>query len=1104
MIQRFSSSYVNTKDNFVLIYDDGKRNDSKFKASSLYGIYCVVRNIIQRGQPTRLSEYLKENLDYFDAEELVSFISGAETSWAPVIKGDTEHSDYPALVFFNEFLPQYLGDEYGFVRNLIIPEADFEDVVGEKTDFSGQSVDFYLPQAHLVIEIDGYSHNDQAQIRKDKARDTELRRHRINVARVKASDIKGRTQSLDYELRRIYRIITSSAEVNEYKAAFENEPDPAKIKADTVMRLQQVLLMSLMEQILNIDETSWRVCIIDSDVDEIDELITHAFNDLKLWISAIAELLRIDISFPKLIFLDDPKDADLVLNYSIYKRYDAGCDPRGNEVIVRTDYYFGMDHFKVAVSKTLDYDIDPENNSEDIRNLEFLLRNIFACEDITTFNRGQLPIILNALNGKDTVGILPTGAGKSLCYQFTAFLQPGITIVVAPLISLMIDQKRSMNEKYGITHNNMISSIDDGATKGSTIRKFGEGGYQIMWISPERFQNQAFRESLSQINEEHNICLAVIDEVHCLSEWGHDFRVSYLTLIKTLRSYCPTATILGLTATASEFVLKDIRAEFGIGRALSAENVITAYSMDRDELIFKRAFAVDDNHRDFILRSIVKNEYDKPGAIFCKTISSNSYSSTSCRDVVSLLTRKDQNGESAIDPEDVRLFHGKMDQKTRFQNQKDFLDNKFSVIVCTKAFGMGIDKQNLRYTVHNSLPSSAESFYQEAGRAGRDGAEAHCYILYDVDEKVRDIVKIYSDSGKMLNLIEGEAMLPPSDFNTTLYFMRTNHNKEDEESAFINSIYRSLTGITVIPFYDKGEASKQKIEQALYKLSLLGIVEDWTVNYASLVDGDCVVSSVSIDNLSYERVLSTFINYVRKYDPEFQIEDNKDYADLIDNETKDIRNIIRMLVRWTNMNIIYNRIQCSKTMMDWCSPDVDDDTFRHNLEGYFRFNEETAVLEYIAENPKEWEEWFKLFFRFDHAKTNDFVMIDKETAKKDHASLQRFLESYQNNTGLNYLDGLLQALYKEELNSFDLIRMERSMEVIKGMDLEIQRDIIQSTLAIAMGIGNQSTRDMLSKTIIEHFPEYSRWVYESIHDRFSLMIELEKQLKKLEAIEWTI
>ncbi|WP_309245198.1 DEAD/DEAH box helicase [Clostridium sp. CF012] len=200
------------------------------------------------------------------------------------------------------------------------------------------------------------------------------------------------------------------------------------------------------------------------------------------------------------------------------------------------------------------YNIIQDGEDSDIPALKFLLKNIFRYDD---FSHAQLPIITNTLRGKDTIGLLPTGGEKSLCYQFAALLQPCISFVVVPIKSLMYDQKENLDSKF-ITKTNFISSDQKAEEKNVIGKAFSKGKYFFIWISPERFQIKEFRQYLTVLNEEQTIALAVIGEVHCLSEWVHDFRTSYLNLCKTIEKYCPSTNLLGLTATASLNVLKDI------------------------------------------------------------------------------------------------------------------------------------------------------------------------------------------------------------------------------------------------------------------------------------------------------------------------------------------------------------------------------------------------------------------------------------------------------------------------------------------------------------------------------------------------------------------
>lgn len=1095
-IERFSSTYINNKDNFVIISEGDNEVKAETRENSLFSIYCIVKNIIQRGNPTRLSNYLEETIGELPSEE-VCLISNQNNKWGSFIKGDEENNDYPARFFYEECLSAALGKEYGFVKNLILPEAKFEDILDSSTPFKGQSVDFYLHQAHLVIEIDGSSHNESAQKAKDYERDLELKKHGIRTVRIKASDIKEKNANLNYEFKRIGRIVSSSNLINRYKDAVE-KPLTKKIEdAETIMRLQMALLSSLLNKNLDIRKKEWRISLRSSDIKELDNLLRIAYQDLQLWIAAVSGLAGLKIDYPQIIIGSDLDEADLVIDYSLYRRYDEDCMPSSKTIFVRTDYYREHNHFKVSVGNPINYKLDLRNNDKDRLNLMFLLQNIFGHDE---FRDGQEQIIENVLNGNNTIGVLPTGTGKSVCYQLPALLQPGVTIIVDPIISLMMDQKRSLEENYGITHNNYIASNQGGNTKEQILDDFRNGRFQMLWISPERFQSRAFRNGLSSINSKLNFSLAVIDEVHCLSEWGHDFRISYLTLTKTLRKYCPNAVLLGLTATASEFVLKDIQAEFGLNKPLDYKNVIASYSMDRDELSFIRIAVNGDSERNNYVRIIVAEE-NRPGAqglLFCKTIYSSETqlnNRSSCADMKDVLRGIDKQ-------EEPRLFYGKMDDRKKEETQRAFMHGEFPLMICTKAFGMGIDNPNIRYTIHNSLPSSVESFYQEAGRAGRDGNDAKCYVLYHVDDKARKTVEEFAAEDNLLDILNNSAELKDCDLGTTVFFFNQNRKSEDAEVESISEVFKDLLKHTIIEFNNKEKGkSKQSLEQAIYKLSILGIVKDWTVEYQNILKGSCIVQLESPKEITYENAINHFLKYVRKYDPEFDFgnKENEEYAAILKEE--DVESAIRLIVKWTNNNILYNRVMCTKTMMDLCSESVSDEEFRRTIDAYFRTSEETTSLKLIADNPKSWEEWFKIFFHRDKRK-NDVVMIDREEIKDNHASLQRFLESYKNNTGLNYLDGLFQLLYKDQIEETDLSRMKRSIETIRQMDEEEQENIVRSTLEVAATINNQGTIITLSKLMIDSFPKLSRIVYEYLHDNYSLMIELEKEVERIGAIKW--
>lgn len=1094
----FSSSYTNNNENWAIICPDQKNVDNKFTRSQLYGLYCVVQNIIQRGAPTKPSEYLKTQLGELDDTDETYLISDVPSYWDMTIKGDVKNSDYPAAVFFNERVPEHLK-EYAFIRNLMIPEADFDEILDKRTAFSGQQVDFFLPEMSLVIEIDGGQHHEYKQRQKDKERDKELDRYGIITKRISAKDVRQNTPALQAFFESLKQEISKNEVILHYKRALDSKPNVQFLRYESVLRLQLLLLTCLREQRLDIKSNTWMFSILDSDVEGLEELLDIAYSDLKLWMTHISALMKLHLDFPALEITKDNSEADLCIDCSLFKRYDDTCIPSEKNYYIRTDYYPNSEHYRIAVTDTISYKIEPEESTGNPNHLRFLLRNIFGYED---FQDGQLPIIINVLEGNDTIGILPTGAGKSLCYQLCAMLQPGVTLIVDPILSLMQDQKRSMSEK-NITHNEMIASNLDGAERGLAIEHLAEGRFQMVWISPERFQSEEFRMSLAQINYDLNFCLAVIDEVHCLSEWGHDFRVSYLTLTKTLRRYCPAALLLGLTATASEFVLTDIRAEFGEGYPLEWENIKTSPSMDRKELSFIRVPVHDETERSLLIQELIRRKigHEDPdaGLIFCPTIGGRY---TGCNAIEELLN-KNYSGK-------FRLFNGKIDQEKKAKNQSDFIKDVFPLMICTKAFGMGVDKQNLRFTIHDSLPASIESFYQEAGRAGRDRQNAECYIIYNIDNATRKTVDYISSNGNLLELLKEEDTFEGNDLQTTLFFFNSNHMSEDEETDYIFSLFQFLkakpTGMKFQQSNPKSIDYKQKAEHALYKLSLLGFVDDWTIKYYSLKRGAFFTKTKNFSDISVLDTVNRFLAYVRKYDVEFSLQSGNglEYQEIFEQPGNQVRNVIRMLVRWTNQNILYQRLQCSKTIMDWCSPSVDDDTFRRNLEGYFRFSDETVTLEYIAYHPTDYRRWFDILFELNSEKTKRTTLITKEAAQESYASLQRFLESYQNNTGLNYLDGLLQLLSKDEISEHDLDRMKRSLRVIRTLPIAEHRGIIRRTVLFGKSIKSIEKRDILSRTILEYFPELSKMVFDEMQDRYSLSIELDKYASRMESIKWII
>ncbi len=318
----------------------------------------------------------------------------------------------------------------------------------------------------------------------------------------------------------------------------------------------------------------------------------------------------------------------------------------------------------------------------------------------TDFRPGQQAIVDELIAGRDVLGIMPTGAGKSICYQVPAMLFDGITLVISPLISLMKDQVTSLIQS-GIRAAYLNSSLSL-SQYGRVLDNIRAGKYKIIYVAPERLTAESFLAVCRQIN----ISLVAVDEAHCVSQWGQDFRPGYLKIPDFIAALPRRPITAAFTATATEGVREDIL------RLLRLQQPFTLTTgFDRPNLFFSV-----ERPSDKILRllELISERRDRTGIIYCST-------RKNVEEICQLLC---DNQIAAT------RYHAGLSEEERRQNQEDFVYDKKTVMVATNAFGMGIDKSNVSYVIHYNMPKNIESYYQEAGRAGRDGSEAECILLY--------------------------------------------------------------------------------------------------------------------------------------------------------------------------------------------------------------------------------------------------------------------------------------------------------------------------------------------------------------------------------------
>ena len=338
------------------------------------------------------------------------------------------------------------------------------------------------------------------------------------------------------------------------------------------------------------------------------------------------------------------------------------------------------------------------------------LRRYFGYE---SFRPGQERMVSAILSGRDSLGVMPTGAGKSICYQIPALVLPGITFVVSPLVSLMGDQVRALKE-IGARPSYLNSSLTL-PQQNTVLKRASEGWYQIMYVAPERLSDPrflAFAQAAAAPNG-IGVPLVAVDEAHCVSQWGQDFRPSYLQIADFIDALPVRPVVAAFTATATDRVRADIAEML---RLRSPETVVTGF--DRKNLYFGVEELGEKAKAKWICDYAAAHP-DESGIVYCAT-----------RKAVDALALE---LDRALLPQGIRVarYHAGMSADERTANQRAFIDDTAPLMVATNAFGMGIDKPNVRYVIHNNVPESIEAYYQEAGRAGRDGDSASCYLLWN-------------------------------------------------------------------------------------------------------------------------------------------------------------------------------------------------------------------------------------------------------------------------------------------------------------------------------------------------------------------------------------
>lgn len=1110
-MKKYTANYTYTNPNFVI--QNLVTNQTNV---DLLPILYATKNILQRGFPTTLSKYLQSQLgqvhklDNFEGRFL--FATNRTPVWNDTIKGDKERNYYPAKDFFEKIIPNEFG-KFSFIQSLLIPEIEINEITGEDDrNFINQQVDFYLPQAKLVIEIDGQQHKlDEITRVSDNTRDNYLSGKGITTVRITTRELQNGiyTAKIETILKHLERY---EKLLNFYKNACEKieenqmseEEIKTKLLPTAIIRFQVLLIELLTHKYLTFDE-DWNFNILAHE--NLPDFVELAINDLLIWIDKLWQLknkqelkkpiFNIAITNDKTKF--QPTTKAINIDFSLFKRYTDENKISEDVIFVRTDYFdynskrnaIGLDknYFRVSTTEPINYNV----TDEDKPILEFFLDNIF---DKPSFREGQFPIISNALNRKDTIGLLPTGGGKSLCYQLPCLLQPSINFVVCPIKSLMYDQNDNL-VKTLVTNVSFITSDLEADERRDIERNFEQGKYLFVWISPEKFQIPNFRDKISAIVANFSIAYAVVDEVHCLSEWGHDFRTSYLNLAKTIDKLSPKdengegkIKFIGLTATASVNVLKDIKIEFSRQKQrLEDENIKSLLDYSRKELQFE---VIDDNgNKSQKLRELLEDLKDtesftendeKAGLIFTPNVNG----AYGCYNVANTLNTIYQNkvGWFSGDIPKRDVYDERTGRKTgtepvmnradfnkyKQQIQKDFKENKYQLLVATKAFGMGIDKQNIFYTFHYGLPSSVEALYQEAGRAGRWDKRkkenkkkiGKCYVLHSPEtydqERVERLFHKDTTFAEIKEISEEVKWNGRDIFKQVFLFVQGQNDIKDDFKIIlgvINHFFKENSKVKIFwnnAFTTLGIKS-DTLQKAIYRLSLLGIASDWTTDFNTHFE-------VQFNSLNENHIIKSVSDYITKYEPNTDVKAELQKVQ----QNSVLEKAVWYLLNWTFENIAYSRKQSLKTLSELCLNFENSTAFKQHIDNYFIITETTFVLQHIAENPTEYEKWFEVL-------TTNNQFPNKTEFEKLKDSISRFLESYRNNVGLNFVSGFVRLALNEYEDSDGKERFESALSSVKGtFTIEQQHDFLNRLKVLGKHLTEEQKME-LSQSISRYYPE---------------------------------
>lgn len=985
------------------------------KEKTLYSLSLRLLNrgvVLPQYQPTDIA--LRNKFNQYDEGTMEQLFDYIEYS-RPV----NPYGSPKEKAFAERYFSELLGPSWG---SYVFAQAGLDALTQEYNDrFKNQRVDFLINKngKKIIVEIDGPEH--KAKRSYDNARDRALVENGFIVLRFTNEEVDREDPSI---MTRLVNAL-GPAEFQPTNTNIDNK----YLVASRICHQFKVAIVKSLEKgfINNISNLTARVNTSMFTESEIDFILKVAVAEVLAILTTYSEIYNLSIEWD--MFSSNAEETTIAIGDGLKNNQNSITI---RDCVIPINYLCELDEFT--------NNIEPVNADEET--ITFFLKYIFGYEE---FRDGQYEAILRLLHREDTIVLLPTGSGKSVIYQLVSYIAPGMVVVISPLVSLIEDQIENLRRNNGITNAIYFASlvtVKDYRNRSESKRLMQHNSTSIIYITPERLQIPSFREDVKMMMQRNSVFAVAIDEAHCVSEWGHDFRPAYLNIGNAARRMFGKSgkvpVISALTGTASNAVLNDVRLDLGI-RGFGA--LVQPDTFDRKELHFcvKECAA---RNKDAYIAEILK-EYvpDKLGLRYIDFIQRNGNRTKAGIVFTPLAARIDSNysafniclelkkklpelGICSYFSSPPKYYDDATWKATIRENARMFKDNELNLLVATKAFGMGIDKANVRYIIHDGIPSSFEQYYQEVGRAGRDRNRSECILLFspDNDKANSEILNpdLDFESFKLAYESYQEEIDNSDDVSALLYFHTNSFKGVGEEIDVIKQILieidkrgflagkriRIRMPIDKLERDARNQIKKEAIQrkerswiQAIVRLIVLGVINDYTYDYNQNFELTC-------GSMSKDSIATRFSNYVRGKDfGQAEVQKQailnlpSEGSSLVEESAKHLIEYIYDNIEKSRRRSISEMYAAAKDALKY-SEDEQDEIMRRRIVSYFSYSgENREVFQSIERSTKAGLDKLREAFNL-RPDIENFSDEEIETAKTNYIMAGRYLESKPDHPGL--------------------------------------------------------------------------------------------------------